>query len=237
MTKVHIQSRYYLLGALTTIFFSYLFYVLANGNQRAFLGQEDGLYETAGALFFLISSILFFITYIKSKPKKNIFFLLLGILLLVAFLEEISWGQRIFNIDTPEFIQEVNMQNEINIHNLSIFHGREEDGTAKSGWSNMITAGRIFSIFWFMWCVVLPILYASSNKIKELSDKIKVPIVPISIGLLFILTYVVGKVLFFILENAPKLEEIKECNIAFLFFVVSLWFYFNTTQKLNTDKS
>jgi len=231
MTKVNVKPIYYVLGASATIFLSYLIYILADGSQRALLGQEDGLYENLGALFFLFSSILFFVTYSKGNPKKNIFFLLLGILLLVAFLEEISWGQRIFSINTPDFIQEVNMQNEINLHNLNIFHGREADGSTKEGWSNMITAGRLFSIFWFMWCVILPILYISSSKIKELSNKIKVPIVPISIGLLFIVTYIIGKVLFFILENAPKLEEVKEANIAFLFFIVSLWFYFNATKR------
>jgi hypothetical protein len=229
--EVRIGSVYYLWSAFATIIFSYLIYILADGPQRAILGHEDGIYENLGALFFLLSSILFFITYFKSQPKKNIFFLLLGILLLVAFLEEISWGQRIFNIDTPELFQEMNMQHEINLHNLTIFHGREVDGSIKHGWKTMITAGRIFSLFWFMWCVVLPILYLKSNKIKEISDKIKVPIVPISIGLLFMFTYAIGKILFFTLENAYKLEEIKECNIAFLFFIVSLWFYFNPTKS------
>ena len=39
-------------------------------------------------------------------------------------MEEISWGQRIFDIDTPEALKEVNVQKEINIHNLVFFQRR-----------------------------------------------------------------------------------------------------------------
>ena len=36
--------------------------------------------------------------------------------------EEISWGQRIFNIATPETISQMNVQDETNIHNLEFFY-------------------------------------------------------------------------------------------------------------------
>ena len=32
--------------------------------------------------------------------------------------EEISWGQRIFDITPPEILEEINVQNEINLHNM-----------------------------------------------------------------------------------------------------------------------
>lgn len=226
----------YAISAAMGIFFSYSIYIFSDGNQRQFLGSEDGPYETVGALFFLFSSLLFFLVYLKNKDnfnffffksKRNIFFLLLGVLFLVAFLEEISWGQRIFDITTPKSIQEVNIQGELNIHNLKIFHGLTEDGVKKTGWQNMLTLARIFSLFWFSWCVLLPLLYIYSSQVKKLIDKIDLPIIPISIGMFFIITYVVGKIIYISVDNNFRLEEIKECNIAFLFFIVSIWFLNN----------
>jgi hypothetical protein len=48
-------------------------------------------------------------------------FLIFSMLTLVLALEEISWGQRIFAIATPDFIAQINVQNEITLHNLSFF--------------------------------------------------------------------------------------------------------------------
>ena len=232
----------YIVSATIGILFSYLIYISADGNQRGLLGVEDGPYETVGALFFLFSSLFFFMTYFKNKNNfnffflkstRNIFFLLLGILFLVIFLEEISWGQRIFNITTPESIREINMQGELNIHNLEIFHAVTRDGVQKTGWQNMLTLTRIFSIFWFSWCVLLPLVYKYNYQIKKLIDKIDLPIIPISIGIFFLITYVVGKIIYILIDNSFRLQEIKECNIAFLFFIVSIWFFNNykTTNK------
>ena len=231
----------YLMSAATAIFFSYLIYIFADGNQRRLIGREDGPYETTGAIFFLLSSLLFFIIYFKNrssfnffffKSKRNVFFLLLGLLFLVAFLEEISWGQRIFSISTPKSIETINMQGELNIHNLAIFHGLTEDGIKKTGWQNMITTGRMFSIFWFSWCVVLPFLYKYNNQTKKLIDKINLPVIPISLGLFFLINYLVGKIIPILIDNSFRLEEIKECNIAFIFFIVSIWFFKNH-KKVN----
>ena len=38
-----------------------------------------------------------------------------------AMLEEISWGQRVIGLETPEFFAEHSTKNEINIHNLEKF--------------------------------------------------------------------------------------------------------------------
>ncbi|MBU2885494.1 hypothetical protein KO507_06945 [Gilvimarinus agarilyticus] len=46
-------------------------------------------------------------------------FIFLGVGLLFVSLEEISWGQRIFEISTAEYFQKNNVQNELTIHNLN----------------------------------------------------------------------------------------------------------------------
>lgn len=95
------------------------------------LATEDGVIEYLGALFFLITSILFFILFQKSdtgnnffhviKTKENIFYLILGIIFLFAAGEKVSWCQRIFDITVPNEYKILNVQKELNIHNLYIF--------------------------------------------------------------------------------------------------------------------
>ncbi|WP_420417335.1 hypothetical protein [Pacificispira sp.] len=53
------------------------------------------------------------------KPDRILLWVFVGGMLFLA-LEEISWGQRIFGIETPEALKESNVQGEINLHNLTV---------------------------------------------------------------------------------------------------------------------
>lgn len=85
---------------------------------------EDGLVENLTAVVLLVFSILMFRKawiFRKEKAKKWVFlqvFLALG--LFFGFGEEISWGQRLLGVESPEFFTENNLQNETNLHNLKI---------------------------------------------------------------------------------------------------------------------
>jgi len=115
-----------MLGALCLMYAAFL-------SDRATverLTREDGPIETCGALLLLAASVLFFIAYLGSnhpnrkhdgpgeRSRRNLFFLLLSAMFVLGFLEEISWGQRILNNKTPDFILTENTQGETNIHNL-----------------------------------------------------------------------------------------------------------------------
>lgn len=56
--------------------------------------------------------------------------LLFGLGCLVVALEEMSWGQMVFNWPTPELIQQHNAQNETSLHNLHIVQDKLWSGTA-----------------------------------------------------------------------------------------------------------
>ena len=80
---------------------------------------EDLYGEWAQTYAFLCSFIFSVLILLKyRKQQYRIFFLLLAMASFYTFMEEVSWGQRIFTIDTPEFFQKHNYQNELNIHNL-----------------------------------------------------------------------------------------------------------------------
>jgi len=48
---------------------------------------------------------------------QGILYAIFTIGLFFVFFEEISWGQRIFNIDTPDYFRQKNYQDEITLHN------------------------------------------------------------------------------------------------------------------------
>lgn len=90
------------------------------------LRREDGLFEYITALSFLAISVLSILIIKKVKKlhliknTKVLLFLFFGIVALGAFFvagEEISWGQRLFNLTTPEKWASINTQEEITLHN------------------------------------------------------------------------------------------------------------------------
>ncbi len=54
----------------------------------------------------------------KKENRLHIFFILFGAFCMWAFLEEISFGQRLFEIEPPQFFVDHSSQPEINVHNL-----------------------------------------------------------------------------------------------------------------------
>ena len=113
--------------ALVVIFVS-VFTVLFVFDTKSYdiISREDRIIEYLSSLFLLLSSFFFLRAFIYSKRhnstnSKWLLFLLIGISILffLASGEEISWGQRIFNFSTPEYLSSINDQNELNIHNIN----------------------------------------------------------------------------------------------------------------------
>ena len=82
--------------------------------------REDGVVEYAGFACFLIGSVLAFVAAFRSRPARRrvVGAAALGVVLLFAAGEEISWGQRLFDIDTPQALVDGNRQDELNLHNV-----------------------------------------------------------------------------------------------------------------------
>lgn len=88
------------------------------------LVAEDGPFENLTAAALLAISVFSFLRLLKQRKERNAYWLILNVLIVVGafvgFGEEISWGQRIFNIQTGEFFAQNNLQQETNLHNLMI---------------------------------------------------------------------------------------------------------------------
>jgi len=87
------------------------------------LTREDGPVEFASFACFLVASVLAFVAAWRLRPTRPLAVgaLAFGMLLFVAAGEEISWGQRLFEIETPAALVDGNRQDELNLHNLEGF--------------------------------------------------------------------------------------------------------------------
>jgi len=244
LSKKTAQSTFFV---FTLLVISYTPLFFWGDEKLAFWVREDGFFETGGALFYLFASIIFFKLYIKSKTgnnfiflktKKNLFFLFLGILCFFCFGEEISWGQRLFNIETPEQIKRINYQNELNVHNLFFFHGTYEDGTIKKGIERWYTLERLYALFWFLYCILIPLSERSSRVISNFLKNLNLPIVPLWVGSLLLINYILAKAIekTNLFSDIHPIIEIKEANLGFLFFVIGLSFYLTFESNSKTKK-
>lgn len=229
-----------LIFIILVAFYAPLFFL--GPEQADNLTREDGIVQNCSAICWLLSSIVSFYLFFKSgsikekyflKAKRNYFFMLLGLFFLFCCGEEISWGQRIFNVGTPEFLVGENLQNEINIHNLKYFHGADINGNIKTGWELLLTSTVIFSLFWLFFCLFIPTFSKYSLKVRRFLKNINFPVVPLWIGLNFLFNYLIAKSIqkinfidYLNSMNGQVLTEIKENNFSVLFLLVSISFYF-----------
>ena len=212
------------------IYITLTYSTLALGNSIASMAYpEDHYFELVGAGSLLISAVLIFYSFIKirrssSKLRMPVIKQLVYVGLIVLFVfgagEEISWGQRIFNLKTPQFLMHDNTQEELNLHNLSIFEN-----------SDFFTADRIFDIFWFLFVVIIPVASLLFKPVKKLVSNL-MPIIHWSIGPLFLFNYVWAKLAKLIYQGSytfdrvpfkQAIQEIKESNYEILFVLIGLF--------------
>jgi len=103
----------------------FFLFVASDPNPQGTWLREGGVLEDAQALLFFLAAVGFFMAARRSDHlKQGQLWRYLPItawilLMLVFFGEEISWGQRIFGLETPTTgVLSTNTQNEINLHNL-----------------------------------------------------------------------------------------------------------------------
>lgn len=228
---------------------SYLFVLMIDKNLLIELAKEDGAIESVGAGLFLVSSSTFLFLYFRSKSrhnmffgrlkKRNLYFGLLAILFFVCFGEEISWGQRIFEWQTPQILNDFNAQKEINLHNLWLFQASNPDGSNKSFMGLLFNMNRLFSIFWLSCCVIIPAINFFSTKTKLFLKYVGMPISPLWVGGLFVINYIIFHVAIIDLDgkSISSLNELKEANYAAAFTILSIYFVVKQRAKKSTKSA
>lgn len=238
----YLSKRIGLITLLGIIFILSYLSVVFFPEYMVSLTYEDGPVENLGAVFFLITSILLLLAFIKTqklrkaKPDepnwKNFWILALCLLFFLAFGEEISWGQRIFNFNTPESLSSMNVQGEFNLHNLEALHGRNPDGSLKTGISSMFTMHALFYEFLLVYMVIIPILVLFSSKLSRLIVSLGIPIVPLWMGVSLVIGIFFSKLAEYYYAKGEwtlthTLVEIKETNIALVIMLMGFAFLAN----------
>jgi hypothetical protein len=94
-------------------------WLVAVDTQPARLTREDGPYETFTALGFALAGVVGLSACLRRGWRFKVMpLLLMSLFFLLAAGEEISWGQRLMNFNTPKAIATYNVQGELNVHNM-----------------------------------------------------------------------------------------------------------------------
>jgi len=170
---------------------------------------EDGIVEWFTVLGLLLGCLVCFIRFFRLIGKRTGWFLtvtfLIGLVLFFGAGEEISWGQRILGLKSPEFFTKNNAQHETNFHNLIV-------GGVKL---NKLIFSAMLSIAMGIYLIVIPLLYRNSLRMKRLLNYWGVPVARLYQVISFVLLIVITGLL-----RHEKNAELLECGTALLFFLI-----------------
>lgn len=97
---------------------------------------EDKFGEFGTAVACGVASVLFALAALRLGGVQRALTVVFALGCFFIAGEEISWGQRILGLGTPDFLREVNVQGELTLHNIEAFHYtpyREVVGTGLLG--------------------------------------------------------------------------------------------------------
>lgn len=84
-----------------------------------FFTYEDRIVEWLQVIFLASACVLFSRIVYRQRPYR-LFFTVMALLCFYVIGEELSWGQRLLNIKTPELFLHYNLQQETNLHNFLV---------------------------------------------------------------------------------------------------------------------
>ena len=182
------------------------------------LGVEDHYFPIVATIGCLLAGSLFFLKYAKTK---NSFFLILAIAFFFGFGEKLSWGQRLFDIPVPEALQQANAQKEMTIHNLNIFYH-----------SRFLRFTLIFNCATMIYCCFVPWLNRLYPRFSSFAKKIRMPIVPLTLSILFFITILSLKFMQMNIHEqlVQTAYNVRKSNLTFLFAMLGLWFLISEKQ-------
>jgi hypothetical protein len=208
--KASVLEKITVLSVAIILIVGYILFYTNVHNFEAYV-HEDGVVEWLTVVGLLAGCFVCLYRFVKLfKHKRGWFLTVTFILMILLFFvagEEVSWGQRIFGLKTPEFFMEDNAQHEINFHNLVI------DGVKLN--KVIFSFGLIAALVVYLG--IMPILYYKNRKIKNFIDASGVPVPQLYQIISFLLLFIITSLL-----HHEKNSELLECGAAFLFFLIVL---------------
>ena len=195
----------YLFPVLTVIFAA--FYFIDEDFYRSII-REDSIVEWLTFAFLISAGFVSIIVALKIWNKHNYlhwFFILFSAFNILAGLEEISWGQRVFEIETTGVFQKYSDQNEVNLHNT--FQGIFK-----------IKTKHIALIVLFIYGCILPGLIQKKKIQFE-----KMPLRQFIVPPMFLRRgFAIASILMLDFQTGHE-EEVGELFFSICFFIMMLW--------------
>lgn len=181
------------------------------------VAKEDGPIEWLTVLGLLLSCIVALHRVFTLRKTKNAGFIAVwAFLALVCFFgagEEISWGQRIFNIESSEWFKQNNAQQETNLHNL-VVEGKKV---------NKIIFSAFLGLSLLIYLFVFTFVYRKSEGFKRFCDYLGVPIAHYHQVVAWVVVAIVSQG---IIEDVSRSSELFE-SAAVLVFLMNIAYPFN----------
>lgn len=171
--------------------------------------REDGIVEWLTVLGLLLGSFTCFERAIRLRQSRHWLFLLtsvlFGIVLFFGAGEEISWGQRIFGIESPDYFKEKNLQGETNLHNLVV------GGLKVNMWIFSFLLTAVLAIY----IIVIPFLYRNKKWVQRFVRSWGIPLPKLYQIIAFICIFVLSQLI-----PHGKRAEILEAGTALMLFLM-----------------
>ena len=203
------RERKILMGILIgfAAFGTWLFFY--NRPHMDFFCQEDGFVEYSEAFLYLFAGGFF--AYMGAhKGFRNLWYWGYALLFFGVCGEEVSWGQRIYNIATPGSLAASNLQGEINLHNIDGLHQHHH-----------LYGLLVCGVIWF----VIPMTDRFLPFFRDLYRRFNMPIFPLWTAPLPILGSIFMIVPRMLGKNIFNFDEMGELYMAMAFFGFALSAY------------
>ncbi len=195
-----------------------LFYMFVTG--------EDRVLEWLTVVLFVLTGVIALIIAIRIRSNKLPYFwfyLIVSILFVLFSLEELSWGQRLIGVESPEFFLDNNDQGEINIHNVIQQWGKD---LSIFGITYDFKTKHVTGLFLFFYGSILPII-AISHKISDFFRRIQFVVPPLILSFSFFLAAIL-----MIDKPTGQEEEIGEFFFSICLFLFIAMEYLKLDRKL-----
>lgn len=184
-------------------------------NRDWFLSEyvvEDGFIEYITLIPLLVAAGTALVYRNRFSDAKSRYFKMLMVMVFASCLfvagEEISWGQRLFNVQSSEFFLQNNVQAETNLHNMQI-------GDVKI---NKLVFSKMLYLMVGIYLTAVPYLYQKNASFKKFMDFHGIPVPQLyqtmSCALLFVSISLIPH---------GKNAEILEVGICHLFLLIFLF--------------
>ena len=246
LTRIPIRS--WVVLSFIFIVLSYVPIFLSPGILDAFV-REDRIYETLSPIYLFVASVVFVFAFFRSDVHfdlRNPLFIRrmasLGFALVffAAAGEEISWGQRILGIETPDVVSSRNVQKELTFHNLDIFKGAHALIPFDFGQLSALVALTLGAL--------IPLIARFVKPVGRWLEPL-FPVLPVAFSIVFIANYAIQKAIVRLLPHFPELyhhptlripaggHETREHGYEFLLMVSAIFYVFVKLKALGEARS